>query len=163
MPRKLTPRQKRNVKFLHEKVFPHLMDMPTVEEYEDLADSPDDGAYLDMDSWVSQYRANDNKISCKYDCGRSGCLAGWYVMMSEENKRFSRTKDKPEFEMDKLGDHFGFSTFEADLLFEGKGAGSERLEYGDGAGDICTRDTIRNRVEFLESLMLSYRITPQAT
>lgn len=162
MPRKLTRRQKTNVKFLHEKVFPHMQNMPTVEEYEALEcdGTGDDVAYLDLDSWTSQYRANGNKITCAYDCGKSGCVAGWYVMMSDERRRFAKTDDKPKFEMAELGDHFGFSTFEADLLFEGKGQGSERLDYGDNC-DIDSRDTIVNRKEFLECLMIQYGLRPK--
>lgn len=160
MPRKLTRRQKTNVRFLHEKVFPHMEGMPTVESYEEQDNPADSIAYLDLDSWTSQYRANGNKITCAYDCGKSGCVAGWYVMMSDEKRRFDRTKDKPKFDMMDLGDHFGFSTFEADLLFEGKGQGSERLDYGDDC-DIDTHETIRNRKEFLECLMMQYGLRPK--
>lgn len=131
------PTGKQNLEFLVNTVIPHLEEMVAVEE----CPLDSDTAILDFDEyakkphWSSELMGR--KITSAYNCGRKGCLAGWYLMMSEENKRLD--KDELQqiagFSIFALGDHFNITEHETEGLFNQLSGGVENESGGDMDSD----------------------------
>ena len=104
----------------------------------------DDGerpAVLNFGLYEQVYSKNCNIINDEYNCGRTGCLAGWYVMMSEQDRRFipwdPQWTSIKQFSTHQLAKHFNISFGEAHDLFGSTGEGVEResLEGMEGEED----------------------------
>ena len=157
---KIRARQHR--KFLYNVVVPHLEAMPTAEEV--LEDARGTNLEMYTPSRVcaipgkavlnlSQYvRVADNDVpinrSNKYNCGRTGCLAGWYVMISDNYDRLSDLErdDVDDYDISSLAGHFGISYQEADWLFSSLGQGIENDHDPN-------REALKKRANKLKSIM----------
>ena len=142
----------RNLKYLKEEIFPFLREMPTIEQVAD-GEAPYMSAVLDFDEyWIDEM---GKPITDEYSCGRAGCLAGWYVMISEQEGRLTDeelVKLKDGFSERRLGEHFGIEYCEAGELFGSKGGGFNQ----DGHYD--TNEILADREEFLDRLLDSTEI-----
>jgi hypothetical protein len=142
------PTKKQNRDYLHNEVIPHVREMAQQQElrmlaklgtcYTDPSDltdvvHKDDGerpAVLNFALYETIYAKNCNIINDEYNCGRTGCLAGWYKMMSEQQRRFVPWDPDwlsiGSFDTRKLARHFNISQAEAHDLFGSTGEGVER-------------------------------------
>lgn len=162
--RKTRARQHR--KFLYNVVLPHLETMPTAEEaLEDTRRTNPDlasatytssrvcaipgKAILNLNQYV---RVADHNVpvnrSNKYNCGRTGCFAGWYVMISDNYNRLSEYErsDIEDYNTGDLAEHFGISHKEAGWLFGALGQGIEKFHEP-------SREALKKRAEKLKSIM----------
>lgn len=115
-----TPEQHR--KFLYETVIPFIKNMPADDEC-----YIEGAATLNFNTYVSEHdRHTACEITDQYNCGRKGCLAGWYLMLSDrENRLLERERDKIDhFNVQALSTHFGIPHREASNLFSGKSPGA---------------------------------------
>jgi hypothetical protein len=125
-----------NLHYLINTVAPFLNNMKSNEEHCEMSD-----AVLDFNEYIRLPSNSsvllDRKITDAHNCGRSGCLAGWYTMLSEQDKRLSANElsDIQAFSENALADHFGIEVHEATALFGGSGDGAESTEARDIPGD----------------------------
>lgn len=112
---------------------------------------------------------NECKISAKYDCGYTGCLAGWYYLMAEQEK-----VEEPgdldyvkHFNLGPIATHFGITYGEASGLFQSLGKGVEGMEDFEDNFDEdgiyegpqeMTKLALEARKEFLDELFTQYSI-----
>lgn len=164
MPRPPTPIQAlKNLEYLQKTVVPHLERMPTKEDYHSvMSDTSMNSkvrnflqrtmAFLNFGDYVKDIGRRHRPITDDYNCGRHGCLAGWYVMMSKEDERISETEQTRlnGFSTEKLGIHFGISELQADRLFSTLGGGCED-EYAD------TSEALQARKQRLASVVRAKR------
>lgn len=155
-------RSRQHRRFLYNVVVPHLETMPTAEEVFEDAQGTNHEMYtpsrvcaitgkaiLNLNQYVrvANHRVPVNR-SNKYNCGRTGCFAGWYVMISDSYDRLSEHEREciDEYETFDLAEHFGISHKEAGWLFGGLGQGIEK--YHDP-----NREALKKRAEKLKSIM----------
>lgn len=147
-----------NLKYLIETV------VPFIEKIEEHDDGTGTCTTLNFDEYFFKPNygpAAGRKISKKYDCGRQGCLAGWYVMMSEQDKRLTERQLAVllnGFSENALSEHFGIEYRDAAALFGGIGDGEEqRFEPEDvddyGEFQYSNEQMISARLELAESLL----------
>lgn len=152
------PSKKQNRDYLQNEVIPHVRKMAQRQEQRMLeklgtsytspdelitcyADKRETSAILNFGLYEQIYAKNCNIINDKYNCGRQGCLAGWYLMMSEQDRRFipwdPQWTSIKQFDTRKLARHFNISNTEAHDLFGSTGEGVERdsLEGREGEYD----------------------------
>lgn len=105
-----------NRKYLHDVVFPHLKNMPTQYDSCNIGNP----ALLDFDVYIFNHsRLNTDDITDEYNCGRKGCLAGWYVMLSDRDKRIN-VDDRRRiqgYDLYSLANHFDLDLPTARQLF----------------------------------------------
>lgn len=176
------PSPKQNRDYLYNTVLPHMREMWELQatrmehvlgtEYgapDDFIEcrvdvEQDDGevdvpnpALIDFSMYHNIYEPNCNIINDKHDCGRTGCFAGWYVMMSEQDRRFipwdPNWKAIQSFDIASLARHFNLSKADTHDLFAGLGDGIERDdlnedEYGnyDSEGAQCQDEYTQGEV-----------------
>lgn len=137
----------RNLKYLKEEIFPFLREMPTIEQLAD-GEASYMSATLDFDEyWIDEM---GKPITNEYSCGRAGCLAGWYVMISEQEGRLTDeelVKLKDKFSERRLGEHFGIDRFDAVRLFGSKDHGFKQPNHYN------TAEILADREEFLDQLL----------
>jgi len=158
------PSKQQNREYLRDVVIPHVREIAKLQEIRmlrtlgtaytvpdnliDEVQNEEDGqsefkakhpAILDFATYDMIYEKNCNIINDKHDCGRKGCLAGWYLMMSEQDRRFipwdPQYTSIKGFSTHDLARHFNISHSEAMDLFGSTGEGVEResledAEYG---------------------------------
>lgn len=157
------PSKKQNRDYLRDTVIPHVREMARRQEnrmvqelgtcyidpselIDDLNRDPEGCEYdakkpavLNFGVYDKIYAKNCNIINDQYDCGREGCLAGWYVMMSEQQRRFQPWDPQwtgiKKFSTHALAKHFNISFCEAHDLFGSTGEGAERESLEDFEGD----------------------------
>lgn len=162
------PSKQQNRDYLREEVIPHVREMARRQEVKmlhalgtcyidpsELVDNldPQDEkpAVLNFGIYDQVYSKNCNIINDKYDCGRTGCLAGWYVMMSEQDRRFipwdPQWTSIKSFDTRALARHFNIAYEEAIDLFSSTGEGAERealeyaeLQYNDNGYEMCVEE-----------------------
>lgn len=129
------PTPEENLKYLQDVVIPFVELMPQNE------DNPAAGrACFDLNSYIGirGLSGNDNAvgtriypeagaISEKYNCGYVGCLAGWYALMSNQDKRLLPDEQRrlDHFNHDLLAEHFGVTSGEIFALFGTRNCGIE--------------------------------------
>jgi len=189
-----TPRQNRE--YLRDVVLPHLKDMWSAQakrmlrimgtEYDDpddflgmhqmrfqegvLDDDVEAPAGLDFSMYQRIYKKNCNIITDQHNCGRTGCFAGWYAMMSDQQRRFipwdpTWTSIMEDFDTKALARHFGIGHSQAHDLFASIGEGVEAAsldEYEgqnfDSGAEQCMAELTQGevldiRAEYLEEIM----------
>ncbi len=169
------PSKQQNREYLRDVVIPHVREMAKRQEIRMLRELGT--AYIDPSELVDEverdpeictyeakkpavlnfgiydqvYSKNCNIINDKFDCGRTGCLAGWYLMMSEQQRRFQPWD--PEWTMIKgfnthdLAKHFNISFRDSHDLFGSTGEGVERTslegaeyEYNSHGYEKCIEE-----------------------
>ena len=138
-----------NLQYLKEKVFPFLRSMPTVEEAID-GEVGASAAILDFDEYIIDLKGKE--ITDQYSCGRTGCLAGWYVMLSEQEGRLQEDDIealKDHWDEELLAAHFDIDCTEAGALFGSKGGGHREYGHHD------TEEILNDREEYLDHLLLT--------
>lgn len=135
--------------FLLKTVFPFLQKMPTVED-RDNGKAETGAAICNLGTYITDH---DNRTAAEidpaYHCGRTGCLAGWYVMLSDRDKRFGAMEraEVAGYDNGDLAMHFGLhSGYDGERLFSGLGSGIEN--YG-----ATTRRALRDRKRALREMM----------
>ncbi len=145
-------RARDNRLFLYKTVFPFLMKMPTVED-QFKGKVPPGTAVCNLNHYIDHHdnRTAPDEVTDEYVCGRDGCLAGWYVMLSDRDKRMGpmERKEVSLYDNGYLARHFGLSNYsDGEKLFGTKGSGIE----GD-AEVVTTRKALRERKRHLRELM----------
>jgi len=147
------PTKKQNREYLRDTVIPHVREMVKLQELRMLRTlgttyiNPDElighlgcevqdeseprkPAILNFALYEQTYAKNCNIINNQYDCGRTGCLAGWYMMMSEQQRRFvpwdPQWTSIKRFRLHDLAKHFNISFDDAHDIFGSTGEGAER-------------------------------------
>jgi len=147
------PTKKQNREYLRDTVIPHVREMARLQELRMLrtigttyvdpselinhlgCEVPDEfeakkPAVLNFGLYNRTYAKNCNIINDKYDCGREACLAGWYLMMSEQQRRFvpwdPQWTSIKTFGTHDLAKHFNISFSDAHDIFGSTGEGAER-------------------------------------
>lgn len=144
--------------YVKTRVFPHLHDMPTIEDVTDsmsvtinrnehCVDAELEYLYNgELNEHIKEkqgkailnfnvYTENHTPLgfealTCtkRYDCSREGCLAGWYVFLTEED---GRDKDMESISFDysifSLARHFRIDSGQAQMLFGSLLKGAEGL------------------------------------
>jgi len=144
------PRERDNRLFLLKTVFPFLQKMPTKEDLE-LGKTEEGAAICNLGSYIDNHdaRSAPEEIDGEYTCGRIGCLAGWYVMLSDRDERFGAFEraEVAGYSNDELASHFGLSSYnQSESLFSALGGGIESM----GA---TTRGALRDRKKHLREIM----------
>jgi hypothetical protein len=153
------PSKRQNREYLRNEVIPHVRKMAERQELRMLKElgtcyidpgslidevphaDGDRPAVLNFGIYEQIYAKNCNIIDDEYNCGRTGCLAGWYLMMSEQDRRFIPWDPQwlmiKSFDTRRLAQHFNISHHEALDLFGSTGEGVERelLEGMEGDYD----------------------------
>jgi hypothetical protein len=146
----MSNRARDNRHFLLKTVFPFLQKMPTKEDLEN--GKTDYGAAIcNLGSYIDHHDARTaaEDIDGEYHCGRVGCLAGWYVMLSDRDKRLGpfERKEIAGYDNTDLAVHFGLESYnQSESLFSALGGGVEDL----GA---TTRGALRERKKRLREIM----------
>lgn len=143
-------RARDNRLYLLKTVFPFLQRMPTVEA-QHAGKTPDGAAVCNLNHYIDDHdaRTAPEEIDTEYQCGRTGCLAGWYVMLSDRDKRFGpfERNEVAGYDNGELAEHFGLgSTSEGEALFGGMGSGAEQ-------DHTTTRQALRARKRRLREYM----------
>lgn len=134
-----------NMKYLIEEVIPHISGMKGHSGSCKLSD-----AVLDFNEYIREPTSSETlmnrKLTTQHNCGRSGCLAGWYTMLSAQDERLMAYDQSQimSFSENALADHFGISVQEANELFGGTGDGIESHESPDVPGDDFDDDGYSN-------------------
>jgi hypothetical protein len=136
--------------FLLKTVFPFLQKMPTKE---DLINGKTEvgAAICNLGSYIDHHdaRTAPEEIDGEYHCGRIGCLAGWYVMLSDRDGRlgaFERA-EIAGYDNDELAQHFGLQSYsQSESLFSALGGGVEDTQ-------ATTRRALRERKKRLREIM----------
>lgn len=162
------PSKLQNREYLRDEVIPHVREMAKRQEismlkalgtcYIDPSELIDDldpedtkPAVLNFGIYDQVYSKNCNIINDEYNCGRTGCLAGWYVMMSEQQRRFQPWDPQwtgiKQFSTHSLAKHFNISFSDAHDLFGSTGEGVERecledaeYEYNSHGYEKCIEE-----------------------
>ena len=184
------PSKQQNREYLRDEVIPHVREMARLQEirmlrevgtcYTDPGQLIDDLNRPQNEQWEAKkpavlnfglynhvYAANCNIINDKYDCGRTGCLAGWYMMMSEQQRRFQPWDPQwtsiLSFSTHDLARHFNISFTEAHDIFGSTGEGAERemlegseYDYDDNGHEYCIEEIAVQ--ELTQSEMLEIRV-----
>lgn len=144
-------RARDNRLFLLKTVFPFLQKMPTKEDLEN--GKTDYGAAIcNLGSYIDHHdaRTAPEEIDGEYHCGRVGCLAGWYVMLSDRDQRFGAFErcEIAGYDNGDLARHFGLiGGYDAgEKLFSALGGGIETLQ-------ATTRVALRERKKLLRGTM----------
>lgn len=133
-----------NLAYLIETVIPFISGMKDRHESNGISD-----AVLDFDEYIREPTKSETlmgrELTTAHNCGRVGCLAGWYTMLSAQDERL------PEEELVSLSSyseymlsiHFDISMSESVGLFGGQGGGAEEdlspdIEATDEDGDYCS-------------------------
>ena len=137
--------------FLYKTVFPFLQKMPTAEDQMNGKVSSGT-AVCNLNHYIDNHdnRTAPQEITDEFSCGRDGCLAGWYVMLSDRDKRFGifERKEVSQYDNAYLARHFGLEGYNAgEKLFGTKGSGIE------GEYSATTRIALRKRKQHLRSIM----------
>lgn len=195
------PSKKQNRDYLRDKVIPHVREVAQRQElrmlrelgtaYTDPANLIDNLGH-EHEEWEAEkpaalnfavydkiYAKNCNIINDKYDCGREGCLAGWYLMMSEQDRRFipwdPQWKSIARFDIGDLARHFNISKAEAHDLFGSTGEGIERQsletyedEYDENGyemgieeiavAELTQGEILEQRADYLNEILGPYGI-----
>jgi hypothetical protein len=134
-----------NMKYLIEKVIPHISGMKNHSDSCEMAD-----AVLDFNEYIREPTNSETlmsrELTTQYNCGRSGCLAGWYSMLSAQDERLESYDQSQimSFSPGSLADHFGITIQEATELFGGTGDGMESYESPDVPGNDYDDDGYSN-------------------
>jgi len=168
------PSKKQNREYLRDTVIPHVREVAKRQEIRmlrelgtayidpselvDNLDCEEEGAYdaekpaiLNFGIYDKVYSKNCNIINDEYNCGREGCLAGWYLMMSEQQRRFQPWDPQwtsiQGFSTHDLAKHFNISFHDAHELFGSTGEGVERecledaeYEYNSHGYEKCIEE-----------------------
>jgi hypothetical protein len=162
------PSKQQNREYLRDVVIPHVREVAKRQELmmlktlgtsyidpSELVDNldPEDmkPAILNFGIYDKVYAKNCNIINDNYDCGREGCLAGWYLMMSEQQRRFvpwdPQWTSIKEFGTHALAKHFNISFSESHDLFGSTGEGVEQeclqdaeYEYNSHGYEKCIEE-----------------------
>ena len=140
------------LKYLRDVVIPHLEEMPTIEDVVDnyLISVCEDEIEVDYETISNRateiqrkkegvailnfntYMDNNTPagfeplpVSKDYDCSREGCLAGWYVMMRQEEDYKPDPEERASLDTVRVGGyhvralarHFGIESGQASMLF----------------------------------------------
>lgn len=166
-----TTAQLDNLIYLRDTVIPHLEGMPSVEEFIAVRDNTSIPlkirsvlsnalAVFSLDTFVSIGAfKNKDKISSTYDCGRHGCLAGWYTMMSRQDKRLDkRDREKlRNFSEHQLAIHFGIPNNQVTDLFDTLGDGCESRSAKFGAYGGTNHGALKIRKTRLKGIIAKAR------
>ncbi len=178
------PSKQQNREYLRNEVIPHVREMAQRQEKRmleeigtcyvdpsDLTDNldPEDmkPAILNFAIYEQVYSKNCNIINDKYDCGRTGCLAGWYLMMSEQQRRFlpwdPQWTSIQGFSTQNLARHFNISFNESHDIFGSTGEGAEHealegseYEYDDNGNEMMIEEIAV--AELTQGEMLEMRV-----
>lgn len=143
-------RARDNRLFLLNTVFPFLQKMPTIEDH-DKGKTDHNAAICNLGTYIKDHdnRTAGEEIDPAYHCGREGCLAGWYVMLSDRDKRFGpfERNEIAGYDNLDLAKHFGLDGYDAGArLFSGLGSGIEDSR-------ATTRKALRERKRHLREVM----------
>ncbi len=147
----MSNRARDNRLYLLKTVFPFLQKMPTVEDRVN-GKTERGAAICNLGSYIDDHdnRAAPEEITDDYHCGRTGCLAGWYVMLSDRDTRFGPCERNEVAGYDNLdlANHFGLDGGHraGEQLFSALGSGIEN-------GDATTRKALRERKRLLRDTM----------
>lgn len=144
-------RARDNRLYLLKTVFPFLTKMPTKEDLE-RGKTERGAAICNLGSYIDHHnnRTAPEDITKDYHCGRTGCLAGWYVMLSDRDKRFGPCERNEIAGYDNLdlAKHFGLHGGHdaGQRLFSALGSGIED-------GGSTTRKALNARKRHLRETM----------
>lgn len=143
-------RARDNRLFLLKTVFPFLAKMPTKEDL-DKGKTESGAAICNLGSYIDHHdaRTAPEDIDEQYHCGRTGCLAGWYVMLSDRDERFGpfERTEIAGYDNGELANHFGLASYGAgEQLFSALGGGVEDQ-------NSTTRGALRKRKRHLRETM----------
>lgn len=147
----MSNRARDNRFFLYKTVFPFLQKMPTVEDQQKGLVAENGIAICNLSHYIDHHdnRTAHEEISQEYNCGRDGCLAGWYVMLSDRDNRFGpcERNEVAAYDNGDLARHFGIGGHnEGELLFSTRGSGVEE-------SNSTTRKALRARKRQLRTFM----------
>ncbi len=132
-----------------------------------------DRAIFNLNTYISNTRTNENPVSDKYNCGREGCLAGWYAILGKELQSdhlpfLSLTEQGQvgSYDISMLSHHFGILRTETNNLFGSLGKGIEGFPSDhfdeNGEGDTShdlNKDALEARAQYLDKLFERYSIS----
>jgi len=142
-------RTRQHRKFLFDVVLPHLEEMPVAEEFPDQITVLKQ-AVLNLNEYTRDEKAC-KAVSGGYDCGRTGCFAGWYLMISDKFNRLLTCEAEviEDYDTSDLAEHFGISDDDAEDLFSTRGSGAE----SSSDHFVDTRECLQIRKKKLKSIM----------
>ena len=137
------------LEYLQKIVMPHVASMTTCEDWRN-AEEDDEGlplntAVFNLDTYIETDRKSGSPISDAYDCGYTGCLAGWYKLLAVRDNLIEEDI-LPDFDSYGLADHFDIPIEDSIRLFTTLGAGAEEA-FSD------TEEALHARIEYLNELL----------
>lgn len=147
-------------RYLLNRVIPHLEKMPEVDITTLSFSDRKNVAVFNLDAYAENHRYDADApcaITNEYNCGREGCLAGWYLMMSVQDERLTGEEHRRirGYDAEGLGEHFGLpgeAFTQGRLLFAALGSGVERRTRADDHG-LNTKAALDKRKQYLLTLM----------
>ena len=145
----LKTRTRQHRKFLLDVVLPHLEEMPVAEEFGHTTMVAKQ-AILNLNEYTRDEQAC-KPVSGGYDCGRTGCFAGWYLMISDKFNRLLACESDviEDYDTDSLAEHFGISSDDSENLFSTRGSGVESASDHS----VDTRECLQMRKKKLKAIM----------